>query len=68
MAGSTSSGNRDAPNEVFVLLTSQRGLSRRGRVAWFLQRLGDELEEGLEDRSAELVLNTVAIEYVAMYC
>ena len=50
VAGSTSSGSGDAPNEVYVLLTSQRGLSRRCRAAWFLQRLGDELEEGLEDR------------------
>ena len=50
VAGSTSSGSGDAPNEVYVLLTSQRGLSRRCRAAWFLQRLGDELEEGLEER------------------
>ena len=50
VAGSTSSGSADAPNEVYVLLTSQRGLSRRCRAAWFLQRLEYELEEGLEDR------------------
>ena len=50
VAGSTSSGSGDAPNEVYVLLTSQRGLSRRCRASWFLQRLGDELKEGLEDR------------------
>jgi len=50
VAGSTSNSGGDAPNEAYVLLTSDRGLSRSCRAAWFLQRLGHDLEEGTEEK------------------
>ncbi|XP_065906110.1 KICSTOR complex protein SZT2-like [Dysidea avara] len=58
VAGSTSSSGGDAPNEAYILLTSDRGLSRSCRAAWFLQRLGHELKEGTEEKDWRLLGTT----------
>ena len=51
-----------------MLLTSERGLSRSCRAAWFLQRLGHELKEGTEEKYVQILLPCVLYPVMLIMC